>query len=108
MYKLKSLYCINFFLNIFQQYKFQMKKPVPKIYRTMNWSTNNRALINRGNISIGLILQLNGSSSQRQTWSKLNLFEHIHPMLFNDQILISSNVDQKVKSNFPILLTYYY
>lgn len=52
MYKLKSLYCINFFLNIFQQYKFQMKKPVPKIYLTMNWSTNNRALINRGNIAI--------------------------------------------------------
>jgi hypothetical protein len=56
MYKLKSLYCINFFLNIFQQYKFQMKKPVPKIYRTVNWSTNNRALINRGNISIGFDL----------------------------------------------------
>jgi len=43
-------------LNIFQQYKFQMKKPVPKIYRTVNWSTNNRALINRGNISIGFDL----------------------------------------------------
>lgn len=29
-----------------------MNKPTPKIYRTMNWSAYNRALINRGNISI--------------------------------------------------------
>ncbi len=29
-----------------------MKKPAPKIYRTTNWSSYNRALINRGNISI--------------------------------------------------------
>ena len=29
-----------------------MNKPVPKPYRTTNWSSYNRALINRGNISI--------------------------------------------------------
>ena len=29
-----------------------MNKPTPKIYRTTNWSYYNRALINRGNISI--------------------------------------------------------
>ena len=29
-----------------------MKKPTPKIYRTTNWPTYNKALINRGNISI--------------------------------------------------------
>jgi len=29
-----------------------MNKPIPKVYRTMNWSSYNRALINRGNISI--------------------------------------------------------
>jgi hypothetical protein len=43
-------------------------------------------------------------SSQRQTWLKLNLFEHIHPMLFNDQILISSNVDQKSKIKFSHII----
>ena len=29
-----------------------MNKPTPKIYRTTNWSSYNRALINRGNIAI--------------------------------------------------------
>ncbi|CAA0286048.1 transposase [Acinetobacter baumannii] len=29
-----------------------MKKPVPKIYQTTNWSTYNQALVNRGNITI--------------------------------------------------------
>jgi len=29
-----------------------MNKPRPKIYRTLNWSSYNRALINRGNIAI--------------------------------------------------------
>jgi hypothetical protein len=29
-----------------------MKKPTPNIYRTTNWPSYNRALINRGNISI--------------------------------------------------------
>ena len=36
----------------FQQYNFRMKKSAPKIYRTTNWSSYNRALIKRGNISI--------------------------------------------------------
>ena len=29
-----------------------MNKPTPKIYRTTNWASYNRALINRGNITI--------------------------------------------------------
>ncbi|MCG2952749.1 IS5/IS1182 family transposase, partial [Escherichia coli] len=29
-----------------------MNKSLPKIYRTLNWSSYNRALINRGNIAI--------------------------------------------------------
>ncbi len=29
-----------------------MNKPVPKIYRTTNWSFYNQALINQGNITI--------------------------------------------------------
>jgi hypothetical protein len=37
---------------LIQQYNAQMNKPTPKIYRTTNWSTYNRALINRGNIAI--------------------------------------------------------
>ncbi|MDI9657154.1 IS5/IS1182 family transposase, partial [Acinetobacter baumannii] len=31
-----------------------MNKPASKIYRTTNWSSYNRALFNRGNISIWL------------------------------------------------------
>jgi len=30
-----------------------MNKSRPKIYRTLNWSSYNRTLINRGNIAIG-------------------------------------------------------
>ncbi len=29
-----------------------MNKPTPKIYRTTNWSSYNRALTNRGNLTI--------------------------------------------------------
>ena len=29
-----------------------MNKPIPKIYRTKNWSSYNQALINRGNLTI--------------------------------------------------------
>lgn len=35
-----------------QQYNSQMNKPAPKIYRTSNCSSYNRALINRRNIMI--------------------------------------------------------
>lgn len=31
-----------------------MNKSIPKIYRTTNWPTYNKASINRGNISIWL------------------------------------------------------
>ena len=52
-----------------------MNKPTPKIYRTTNWSSYNRALINRGNISIWFdpqtqwYAQLQGKQGRNQTYS---------------------------------------
>ena len=37
---------------LFHNIIFKMNKSTPKIYRTTNWSSYNRALINRGNIAI--------------------------------------------------------
>jgi hypothetical protein len=48
----QGLCCTNLSLKAYSQYNFQMNKPTPKIYRTTNWSSYNRALINRGNIAI--------------------------------------------------------
>lgn len=52
-----------------------MNKPAPKIYRTTNWSSYNRALINRGNISIWFdtktqwYAQPKGKHGRNQTYS---------------------------------------
>ena len=52
-----------------------MNKPTPKIYRTTNWSYYNRALINRGNISIWFdpktqwYAQSQGKQGRNQTYS---------------------------------------
>ncbi|EPF74661.1 IS5 family transposase [Acinetobacter rudis] len=52
-----------------------MKKPTPKKYRTTNWSTYNRALINRGNILIWFdpktlwYAQPQGTQGRNQTYS---------------------------------------
>ncbi len=52
-----------------------MKKPTPKKYRTTNWSTYNRALINRGNILIWFdpktlwYAQPQGKQGRNQTYS---------------------------------------
>ena len=52
-----------------------MNKPTPKIYRTINWSTYNRALINRGNIAIWFdpktqwYAQPKGKPGRNQTYS---------------------------------------
>ena len=52
-----------------------MNKPTPKIYRTTNWSSYNRALINRGNISIWFdpktqwYAQPQGKHGRNQTYS---------------------------------------
>ncbi|WP_374663499.1 IS5 family transposase [Acinetobacter sp.] len=52
-----------------------MKKPTPKIYHTTNWSAYNRALINRGNISIWFdpktqwYVQPQGKHGRNQTYS---------------------------------------
>lgn len=52
-----------------------MKKPTPKIYRTTNWPSYNRAVINRGNISIWFApttqwyAQLKGKQGRTQIYS---------------------------------------
>ena len=52
-----------------------MNKPTPKIYRTLNWSSYNRALINRGNIAIWFdpntqwYALTNGKQGRNQTYS---------------------------------------
>jgi hypothetical protein len=52
-----------------------MNKPRPKIYRTLNWSSYNRALINRGNIAIWFdpntqwYEQPHGKQGRNQTYS---------------------------------------
>ncbi len=56
-----------------------MNKPTPKIYRTTNWSSYNRALINRGNISIWFdpktqwYAQSNGKHGRNQTYSDVTI-----------------------------------
>src|SRR5428012_5047 len=52
-----------------------MNKPAPKIYRTTNWSSYNKALIKRGNISIWFdpktqwYAQPQGKHGRNQTYS---------------------------------------
>ena len=52
-----------------------MNKPTPKIYRTLNWSSYSRALINRGSITIWFdpktqwYAQANGKQGRNQTYS---------------------------------------
>jgi hypothetical protein len=52
-----------------------MNNPIPKTYRTTNWSSYNRALINRGNISVWFdpstqwYTQLQGKQGRNQTYS---------------------------------------
>ena len=52
-----------------------MNKPIPKVYRTTNWSSYNKALINRGNISIWFdptthwYAQPQGKHGRNQTYS---------------------------------------
>jgi hypothetical protein len=51
-FSLNILCCTNLSLRLIPQYNCQMNKPTPKIYRTTNWSSYNRARIHRGNIAI--------------------------------------------------------
>ena len=52
-----------------------MNKPTPKIYRTTNWSSYNRALINRGSLTIWFdpktqwYAQPEGKHGRNQTYS---------------------------------------
>ena len=52
-----------------------MNKPAPKIYRTTNWPSYNRALISRGNISIWFYPKIQwyakpqGKHGRNQTYS---------------------------------------
>ncbi|WP_331276182.1 hypothetical protein [Acinetobacter sp. TR3] len=50
-----------------------MKKPVPKIYRTTNWSSYNQALIKRGNISIWFDPKTNGMHSHKASMDEIKL-----------------------------------
>ena len=58
---------------LFHNIIIQMNKPTPKIYRTLNWSTYNRALINRGNMPFGLIQKLSGMHKQRANKVEIKL-----------------------------------
>ncbi|MGK7044017.1 transposase [Acinetobacter baumannii] len=65
-----------------------MNKSTPKIYRTTNWSSYNRALINRGNIAIWFDPATQWyAPSKRQTRTKSNLLRRSYPMLPNDKSL---------------------
>lgn len=50
-----------------------MNKPTPKIYRTSNWSFYNRALINRGNLSIWFDPKLNGMLNPKANMDEIKL-----------------------------------
>ncbi len=50
-----------------------MNKPIPKIYRTINWSSYNRALINRGNIPFGVIQTLSGMHNYKASKVEIKL-----------------------------------
>ncbi len=62
-----------------------MNKPTPKIYHTTHWSTYNKALINRGNISIWFDSATQwyassiGKQGRNQRWS--HLFEQLKAYL---------------------------
>ncbi len=68
-----------------------MNKPTPKTYRTTNWSSYNRALMNRGNISIWFdpntqwYAQPQGKQGRNQTYSDTAI-----QCCFNDQIFIQT------------------
>jgi hypothetical protein len=69
-----------------------MNKPIPKIYRTKNWSSYNPALINRVNITIWFdsntqwYTQSTRKQGRNQTYSDTAI-----QCCFNDQSLISFN-----------------
>ncbi|RQL64461.1 transposase [Acinetobacter baumannii] len=66
-----------------------MNKPTPKTYRTTNWSSYNRALINRGNISIWFDPNTQWyAQPQNKQGRNQNLLRYGYSMLFNDQIFI--------------------
>lgn len=54
-----------------------MNKPTPKVYRTTNWSSYNRALIDRGDISIWFdpktqwYAQSQGKQGRNQTYADI-------------------------------------
>ncbi|EXX21522.1 iS5 family transposase [Acinetobacter baumannii 25750_6] len=50
-----------------------MNKSTPKIYRTTNWSSYNRALINRGNIAIWFDPATHGMPHQKANKDEIKL-----------------------------------
>jgi hypothetical protein len=50
-----------------------MNKPTPKTYRTTNWSSYNRALINRATFPFGLIQTLSGMHNHKTSKVEIKL-----------------------------------
>ncbi|MGYP003428242795 len=67
-----------------------MKKPAPRTYRTTNWSSYNRALINRGNISIWFDTKTQWYAQQQGKHGRNQTYSDTDSMLSYDQISISA------------------
>ena len=67
-----------------------MKKPAPRTYRTTNWSSYNRALINRGNISIWFDTKTQWYAQQQGKHGRNQTYSDTDSMLSYDQISIST------------------
>ncbi|EKP46973.1 hypothetical protein ACINNAV82_2000 [Acinetobacter baumannii Naval-82] len=61
-----------------------MNKSTPKIYRTTNWSSYNRALINRGNIAIWFDPATQWYAPSKGKKDEIKLTLRSYPMLPND------------------------
>lgn len=85
-----------------------MNEPTPKIYRTTNWPSYNRALINRGNISIWFdpktqwYAQPQGKHGRNQTYSDTAIqssFERAKDLLKANHELKVNNADRDMLMN---------
>ncbi|EXB70729.1 transposase DDE domain protein [Acinetobacter sp. 1475718] len=83
-----------------------MNKSTPKIYRTTNWSSYNRALINRGNIAIWFdpatqwYAPSKGKQGRNQTYSDAAIQCCLMIKSYSDYLYAWSQALCKVSSNF--------